>query len=589
MREMPQSACADPLAIIADLVRTCGIVGRFKQSQPINLKSMGSVVTAALGFLLLTSLTSTSGPDPRYVAIGFDNSPPEYILHADGSAEGFAVAVLNEAARRRNIHIRWVPVINMLPDEALASRMVQIWPLAGATPDRKAQFFFSEPWLESDYVLVSRKYKPVRNIQEAAGLKIAHARFPLTAMIAKRLLPKSELVIMENRVRAVQAMCQGQVAAAMVESRILDAMMLERPDSCADLALNVSRIPDAVTPLSIMAVPEMAALAVELRSEIGRMAVDGKLGAAVNQWIPFSAEGERAIWSERAIVTRFRYTVVIASILLAGMIILGFIAHRSSVLRRAALAAKEELSKAQMQLEYSARMASLGMMAGGVAHEINNPLAIIHASAANLVRQVKTEGTVPVEVIVRTGQRIEQTANRIAKIIRSMRYLSREGSHDRLSLTPVAKIVEEALEVCRERFREHSVNLVAPRIDPALCVSCREVQIAQVVLNLLQNAYDAVMGQEGDRWIRVDVAAQDSWVVFSIIDSGPGIPPEIHTRIMEPFFTTKEVGKGTGLGLSISRAIVEQHGGKLELTRQDGHTCFSFRLPMPQPAEAVCV
>lgn len=550
---------------------------------------MGAVVTAALSFLILTSLTSTSGPDPRDVAIGFDNSPPEYILHPDGSAEGFAVAVLNEAARRRNIHIRWVPVINMLPDEALASRMVQIWPLAGATPQRKAQFFFSEPWLESDYVLVSGKYKPVRNIQEAAGLKIAHARFPLTAMIARRLLPKSELVIMENRVRAVQAMCQGQVAAAMVESRILDAMMLERPDSCADLALNISRIPDAVTPLSIMAVPEMAALAVELRSEIGRMAVDGKLGAAVNQWIPFSAEGERAIWSERAIVTRFRYTVAIASILLAGMIILGFIAHRSSVLRRAALAAKEELSKAQMQLEYSARMASLGMMAGGVAHEINNPLAIIHASAANLVRQVKTEGRVPVEVIVRTGQRIEQTANRIAKIIRSMRYLSREGSHDRLSLTPVARIVEEALEVCRERFREHSVNLVAPGIDPALYVSCREVQIAQVVLNLLQNAYDAVMGQEGDRWIRVDVAAQDSWAVFSIIDSGPGIPPELHKRIMEPFFTTKEVGKGTGLGLSISRAIVEQHGGKLELTRLDGHTCFSFRLPMPQAAEAVCV
>jgi C4-dicarboxylate-specific signal transduction histidine kinase len=250
------------------------------------------------------------------------------------------------------------------------------------------------------------------------------------------------------------------------------------------------------------------------------------------------------------------------------------------VLRRAALAAKEELREAQLQLEYSARMASLGMMAGGVAHEINNPLAVIHASAANLLRQVKAEGAVPVEMIVRTGQRIEQTANRIAKIIRSMLYLAREGSQDDLSLTPVTRIVEEVLDVCKERFREHSVNLLLPSIDPAVCVSCREVQIAQVVLNLLQNAYDAVMGQEGDRWIRLNVAVKDSSVVFSIIDSGPGIPLELQTRIMEPFFTTKEVGKGTGLGLSLSVKIVEEHGGKLEFTEEGGHTCFSFRLPM---------
>ncbi len=535
-------------------------------------------MNAAVGFLLLTSLAS--GPGPRYVSIGFDDSRPEYILHPDGSAEGFAVDVLNEAARRRNIHIHWVPVENVLPDEALASRAIQMWPLAGPTPERKAQFFFSEPWFESDYVLVSIQKNPVRNIQEAADLKIAHARLPLTTMIARRFLPGSELVIMDNRVRAVQAACRGQVAGAMVESRILDAMLLDRPDGCADVALQVSRIPDAVTPLSIMALPEVAGLARELRSEIGKMAFDGRLGAAVNQWIPFSAEGERAIWSERAQVTRVRYLLAIACSLLAGIVVLGFVAHRASVLRRAAVAAKEDLSKAQLQLEYSTRMASLGMMAGGVAHEINNPLAIIHALAANLLRQVKAEGAVPAEMIVRTGKRIEQTADRIAKIVRSMRYLAREGSQDTLRLTPVTRIVEETLEACRERFREHSVNLCLPVIDPALSVSCREVQIAQVLLNLLQNAYDAVMEQTGDRWIRLDVAVQDRSVAFSVIDSGPGIPLELKTRIMEPFFTTKEVGKGTGLGLSLSAAIVEEHGGKLELTEEGGHTCFSFRLPM---------
>jgi C4-dicarboxylate-specific signal transduction histidine kinase len=96
---------------------------------------------------------------------------------------------------------------------------------------------------------------------------------------------------------------------------------------------------------------------------------------------------------------------------------------------------------------------------------------------------------------------------------------------------------------------------------------------------LLQNAFDAVREQEGEKWVRIDVASRDNRVEFSVIDSGPGIPPELKTRIMEPFFTTKEVGEGVGLGLTISQTILEEHKSKLESTQQDGHTCFSFRLP----------
>jgi PAS domain S-box-containing protein len=242
----------------------------------------------------------------------------------------------------------------------------------------------------------------------------------------------------------------------------------------------------------------------------------------------------------------------------------------------------------EAQIEASARLSALGMMAGGVAHEINNPLAIIHASAGDLLRRAREEGAVPVEIVVRTGERILQTANRITKIIKSMRHLAREGSRDRPSPTSVAKIVEETLEICKERFKNHSVNLLLPNIDPALCVSCREVQIEQVLLNLLQNAFDAVVEQAGERWVRLDVAVQDGSVAFSVIDSGPGIPPELRTRIMEPFFTTKEVGKGAGLGLSLSRTIVEEHGGTLELTEVAGHNCFSFRLALAQQTEPAC-
>jgi len=250
--------------------------------------------------------------------------------------------------------------------------------------------------------------------------------------------------------------------------------------------------------------------------------------------------------------------------------------------------AETELEANRAQLASSARLASLGVMAGGIAHEINNPLAIIHASADELVRTAKQESVVPLDIVVRNGERIQQTARRITKIIKSMRLLAREGSHDRFSPTPVSRIVEEALELCQERFKHHSVNLLLPSIDPALSVSCREVQIAQVLVNLLQNAFDAVTEHAGERWIRLDVRVQDGAVVFSVIDSGPGVPPDLRARIMEPFFTTKEVGKGAGLGLSLSRTIVEEHKGRLELTEEAGRTCFSFHLPLALETEGVC-
>jgi C4-dicarboxylate-specific signal transduction histidine kinase len=152
----------------------------------------------------------------------------------------------------------------------------------------------------------------------------------------------------------------------------------------------------------------------------------------------------------------------------------------------------------------------------------------------------------------------------------------------------LAKIVEDTLEVCRERFKHHSIQLFAPDVDPGLTVLCREVQIGQVLLNLSQNAYDAVVNQAGEKWIRLEVTEDGDSAVFSFSDSGPGVPPELRNKIMEPFFTTKDVGKGVGLGLSLSRTIIEEHGGNLELTEKARHPSFSFSLAFARKEQLVC-
>jgi C4-dicarboxylate-specific signal transduction histidine kinase len=242
-----------------------------------------------------------------------------------------------------------------------------------------------------------------------------------------------------------------------------------------------------------------------------------------------------------------------------------------------------ELEVRRAQAVASARLSALGMMAAGIAHEINNPLAVIHASASDLMDMAET-GDVPLKALQAASSRIKLTANRISKIVKSLRQTAREGSTDPFQRASIAEIVEQALELCKERFRVHSVRLETPRVDPALHISCREVQIAQVLLNLLQNAFDAVVECEGDRWVRLEVASNAQSASFDVIDSGPGVPPDLKVRIMEPFFTTKPVGKGTGLGLSLSKAIVDEHGGDLKLCEKDNHTCFSVLLPLAQGA-----
>jgi len=254
-----------------------------------------------------------------------------------------------------------------------------------------------------------------------------------------------------------------------------------------------------------------------------------------------------------------------------------FIAHVQDLTERKLV--EQELEASRAQIVANSRLSALGMMAGGIAHEINNPLGVIHASAENMARMAES-GSLQIPAILRNANRISQTADRIAKIVRSLRHIAREGRADEFRQTPVGEIVDETLELCAERFRAHNIRLTVPAVIPAVSVSCREAQICQVLLNLFQNAFDELVEQEGERWVQLDVSLRPGWVVFSVLDSGRGIPHENQAHIMEPFFTTKPVGKGTGLGLSISRSIALEHGGTLELDPECAHTCFLLTLPL---------
>lgn len=244
-----------------------------------------------------------------------------------------------------------------------------------------------------------------------------------------------------------------------------------------------------------------------------------------------------------------------------------------------------QMAEARAKMVSSAKMAALGEMSGGIAHEINNPLTVIQARAFQLQQMVDSGKMGPAKV-KQAAESISRTADKIARIIKSLRSFAREGTYDPFEVVPVKQIIEETLEFCRTRFYNHGVEVEVSPIDPDLEIECRLIQIEQVLLNLLNNSFDAIQDLE-NRWIQISVKEDVDCIEVSVSDSGPGIPEEVADQIMLPFFTTKEVGKGTGLGLSISAGIVKSHKGELTLKRGAPNTTFVIKLPRWQEEEAL--
>lgn len=239
---------------------------------------------------------------------------------------------------------------------------------------------------------------------------------------------------------------------------------------------------------------------------------------------------------------------------------------------------EQEAAEAKARLISSTKMAALGEMSGGIAHEINNPLTVIQARAFQLNQMVEQNKLDPAK-IKQAADSISRTADKIAKIIKSLRSFAREGTYDPFEVVPVNRLIEETLEFCRTRFYNHGVEIEVGPIDPDLEIECRVIQIEQVLLNLLNNSFDAIQNLD-DRWIRVNVKDMDEEGIEIIVtDSGSGIAPDLQDQIMVPFFTTKEVGKGTGLGLSISTGIIRSHKGTLRLDPVSANTAFVVQLP----------
>jgi PAS domain S-box-containing protein len=230
------------------------------------------------------------------------------------------------------------------------------------------------------------------------------------------------------------------------------------------------------------------------------------------------------------------------------------------------------------QLMQQEKLAAVGQLVSGVAHELNNPLASVMAFAQLLLASPPGQ-----QHDKRAIDAINQEAKRAAKIVSNLLTFARQHQPER-TITDLNRVVEDTLELRRYALRIAQVE-IETHLDPELPLTWADpFQLQQVVLNLVTNAEHALTGWERERKITVSSTFEDGQLGLYVCDTGPGISAENQSRIFNPFFTTKPVGEGTGLGLSISDGIIREHGGRIRVESRPGHgASFIIELPHVLP------
>jgi len=239
---------------------------------------------------------------------------------------------------------------------------------------------------------------------------------------------------------------------------------------------------------------------------------------------------------------------------------------------------EQELREKQEQLVQAAKLATLGELTTGVAHELNNPLNNIGLFIGNVIDSLDL-GRVDHSSMLRQLQNAMQQVHKATEIITHLRTFGRAApvSHEP---TRVNDVIEQSLTLMREQLKLRSIEVVL-RLDPSNpVVMANPIRLEQVFMNLLTNARDA-LSDASMKVIRISSRIESGSVALAVEDTGPGVPPELVHRIFDPFFTTKEVGAGTGLGLSITYGIIKDHEGSIRLENRPGEgATFVIELPM---------
>ncbi|MFZ5452054.1 MAG: sensor histidine kinase [Thermodesulfobacteriota bacterium] len=278
---------------------------------------------------------------------------------------------------------------------------------------------------------------------------------------------------------------------------------------------------------------------------------------------------------------RAKDLVLLLSLLGLALIIIGSVYTTKKMLGRLILSDREK-AKSDEVMVHESKMAALGKLAAGVAHEINNPLTVIAEEAGwmkDLLKEEDVSASANFREFDESLKKIGYHVERVKKVTHRLLGLAR-----RMEPTVEKVVINEVLEECagflENEARYRNISIKKELASDLPTISSDSSQLQQVFLNILNNAIDAI-GKDGAVTLKTRHRPEDRQIVINIADTGPGIPKATLEKIFDPFFTTKEVGKGTGLGLSISYSIIEKLGGAITVDSEMGQgTTFTIFLPV---------
>src|SRR5213078_5358710 len=228
---------------------------------------------------------------------------------------------------------------------------------------------------------------------------------------------------------------------------------------------------------------------------------------------------------------------------------------------------EHELRDKQEQLVQAGKLATLGELTTGVAHELNNPLNNIGLYIGNAIDQIRLD-KVETERLVDDLEKAMEQVLKATEIISHLRTFGRAAPVN-VELVDIDDVIERSLLLVQEQLRLRAIQVELELCPDELLVLANAIQLEQIFINLLTNARDALADSKR-KTIRIVSSRSDERIMIAFSDTGPGIPRELQQRIFDPFFTTKEVGTGTGLGLSITYSILKEYGGEISVDSRPG-------------------
>jgi len=544
------------------------------------------------GFRLLALCVAASMPcAAESLKAGYGIAPPMMYRDASGRAHGFAVEVLNEAARRNGTALEWVFVEAKSPAEMLRRREIDLLATGIITPERKREFFVSEPWWGGEEIALTPAGGLIRREADLTGRRIAVTTAGASSV---QDFHPAEVTVGRSAREATEAVCAGRADAAILAGVFIRELLSAMPDACRGIGLRTIDLSQQWE-YALIAHPEVAGAARQLRSQIADITLDGTLSRLAAANPPVSTPHATRL----AELLRARYERRVFYFALAGagallVLVSAFMIRLNASQRRLRLANAElqrsiesrdlaEARRAQLerQLLQSQKLEAIGSLAGGVAHDFNNLLTVINGFSALALKSLPPEHSAhrQIEEVIRAGERA-------AGLTRQLLAFSRQQE-----LAPRVVLLESIVAGLQKMLR----RLIGEDIELSIRngesgkIKADPGQIEQVVMNLVVNARDA-MQHGGALTVATSgrTVAPDHpeipagmYAELTVSDTGPGIDPEVQSRIFEPFFTTKEQGSGTGLGLSTVYGIVNQSGGYVEVESRPGEgTRFHVLFPL---------